>query len=51
MESHATAILSPLDANPLHTVNGAVVRIHEACGVERKPTQVRRIHKIMPREV
>lgn len=45
LESHAGSIFSALYANPPHTVNEAIVRIREVCGVERKPTQVRHFLK------
>lgn len=41
LEKYACRILSSFDSSPIYSVNEAILRIKEACGIERKPTQVR----------
>lgn len=46
LEKHKEAIMATLDASPVRSVNEAACRIEAACGVSRKPTQVRHFLKL-----
>lgn len=41
LEVHRDAIMQNLNENPVHSINEAVERIKQVCGLVRKPTQVR----------